>query len=134
MELVFKVILSLAFTVTWLIAMAWVWTHQVDPIATFKRVADRTVSGPEWIATRDPNKIYQDRLPVGEIAGPVTIADNEVTFTRLVNTTPLKVNEPLEYQRLRLQVVHIQASTGVMADPRGMLTAVLDGVRCKVIK
>jgi len=51
-------------------AMRWVWTHQVDPIATFSRVAEKAVAGPDWVATRDPNKIYQGRVAVGDIAGP----------------------------------------------------------------
>lgn len=48
----------------------WVWTHQIDPLATVGRWVKGKVQ-PEFFATRDPNKLYQDGQPVADVAGPV---------------------------------------------------------------
>jgi hypothetical protein len=134
MELAFKIVLSLAFTAIWAFTMRWVWTQQVDPIETIARMAGKTVAGPDWVATRDATKIYQNGQPVGDINGSVQLGDDKVIFQRLINTGSLDQSRPFEYQRTTLQIQRINTMTGMMSGPTGVLSAVLDGVECRVIK
>jgi len=57
-----------------------------------------------------------------------------VTFARLINTTPLKIDEPFEYQRLTLRAMTIDTSIGTLGNSRGAVTGVLDGVHCEIVK
>ena len=58
-ELTFRIILTVVFTGVWLIVVRSVWTNQLDPRATIW-FSEKTLAPPDWIATRDPNKLYQD--------------------------------------------------------------------------
>ena len=69
LENLFKVTLTVVFTAVWLAGVRWVWTHQLDPIATVQRLIRKPFKAPEWVATREPNKIYQNGNVVGEVIG-----------------------------------------------------------------
>jgi hypothetical protein len=111
----------------------WIWTHQIDPKATLNSVFRRTLEQ-DWLATRDPNKLYQDGNPVAEVVGPVQMGEGSIYFERLANTSLLDTQQPVEYQRLKLRIVRIETAIGHLASPRGTLSAVLDKVQCQVLK
>jgi hypothetical protein len=88
LENLFKVTLSVVFTAVWLVGVRWVWAHQLDPVATAQRLMRKPFKAPEWVATREPNKIYQNGSVVGEVVGPVQEQDSNsiILFEKLANT------------------------------------------------
>lgn len=133
MEMLFKLILSAAVLVLGVIAFRWIWTHQLDLPATISKASDKVVAPPDWVATRDPKKIYQDGNTVGDVTGPVDQQGTMMVFSQLVNTSTFDANKPFEYQRTKLRVVRVNASIGMFSDGRQVLTGVLQGVECQII-
>jgi hypothetical protein len=71
MELVFKVVVIGFLTLAWALSIRWIWTHHIDIRGTITRVAEKSVAPPEWLVTREPNKIYQNGAVVADVSGPV---------------------------------------------------------------
>lgn len=138
MELTFRIILTIVFTGVWLIGLRWVWTNQLDPRATVSRFSEKTLAPPDWVATREPNKVYQSGRAVGDVAGPVNQWDDQLTFAQLVNTTGFDRTKPFEYQRLTLRVLSVGSIIGMKSEVSDqgsrVLTAVLENVSCLVVK
>src|SRR3972149_10898462 len=57
-EFLFKLGLSVVMVAVSGGALHWICTHQIDPIASVARLLQGAVE-PGWVATRDPNKLYQ---------------------------------------------------------------------------
>lgn len=138
MELTFRIILTIVFTGVWLIGVRWVWTNQLDPRGTISRFQEKTLAPPDWVATRDPRKLYQNGRAVGDVIGPVEQREDHVRFVQLANTTQFNRSEPFEYQRLTLRVQSLGSIIGMKSEvseqgPR-VLTAVLENVVCTVVK
>ena len=138
MELSFRIILTVAFTVIWFIGVRWVWTHQLDPRATVSRLSEKALAPPDWVATRDPNKMYQGGKAVGDVTGPVQQKDGQVHFGQLANTTGFDREKTFEYQRLTLKVVRIGTMAGMkveMTDKGARtLTGVFEDVVCDIVR
>ncbi len=134
LEWLFKIALTIFFTIIWLIGLHWIWTTHLDPRATIQRMFQKAVAPPEWVATRDPNKIYQGGKIVGDVSGPVEPKDRQVSFAQLSNTGDLDRGQPFEYQRLRLRVVRIHTAVGMKVEPSRTLTNVLEDVLCEIVQ
>lgn len=119
----------------WLIH--WAWSKQIDPKATLKKVATKPFEAPAWVATRDPNKVYQNGVAVGDVSGEVQREGTKVVFAQLANTAQLKTGAPVEYQRIRLRIVQVQSISGVKSVVTGegssVTTNVMEGVECEVV-
>jgi hypothetical protein len=116
METLFKVAITVVVLclIYYGLMFLWgVWRSQVDPRATFVRILDTLKPKAEVIATRDPNKIYQDGKAVGDVSGEVAEDGRTVKFTRILNTSALKVEQPFEYKRLRLKILSVATRTGM---------------------
>ena len=134
METLFKVIVTLG--VLWFIyfqiTFLWkFWHSQVDPTGTIDRVIEKLKPDSDVIATRDPNRLYQNGYVVGNVDGEVSIEGDTVVFTELSETAKLNENEPFQYQRLSLKIKNIQHRTGILATMKGPKNAVLRQVVCK---
>jgi hypothetical protein len=138
MELAFRIFLTLFFTTTWLIALNWVWTKQLDPRATLARAFGSLIGPPEWVATRDPNQIYQDGRAVGEVTGRVQERGSQIWFAQLANTTGFDAGKPFEYRRLTLRIVRVATMTGMKVEMTQSgsrtLTGVFEDVLCDVLR
>ena len=136
LENLFKVTLSVVFTAGWLVGVRWVWTHQLDPVATVQRLVGKPFKAPEWVATREPNKIYQNGNVVGEVIGPVQEQDSIIRFEKLANTSALNKGVVFQYQRHDLQIRQIgHAISAESAHPGApLLMNVLDNVVCEKVR
>jgi hypothetical protein len=133
MEMIFKLALSTVVLLACFFGLRWIWTHQLDFRATISKASDKVVTAPDWVATRDPNKIYQDGSPVGDVHGSVNQQDTAYVFSQLVNTSSFDTTKPFEYKREKLRVSRIKKSIGMKSDGRQVLTGVLEGVECQTI-
>lgn len=133
MELLFKLILSAISLMICFFSLQWIWTYQLDFKATIGKASDKVVALPDWVATRDPMKIYQSGNVVGDVNGPVNQQGTTYVFSQLINTSSFDTTKPFEYQRARLSVSRINISIGMKSDGRQVLTGVLEGVECQTI-
>ncbi len=133
MEMFIKVALSAVFAIVFFFGLRWVWTHQLDLPATISKASGKVVAPPDWVATRDPKKIYQDGNTVGDVTGPVDQQGTTMVFSQLANTSAFDANKPFEYQRTKLRVVRVNASIGMQSDGRQVLMGVLQGVECEIL-
>lgn len=138
MELVLRIVLTAILSGIWLIGLRWVWTNQLDPRATVARLTGKALAPPDWVATRDPAKIYQGSAAVGDVRGQVTNEGSQVRFQQLVNTTGFDRDQPFEYQRLTLRIVSIRTMIGMKIETTEggseTLTGVLEDVLCDIAK
>jgi hypothetical protein len=135
LENLFKVTLSVLFTAVWLVGVRWVWTHQLDPVATVQRLMRKPFKAPEWVATREPNKIYQNGNVVGEVIGPVQEQDSIIRFEKLANTGALNKEVVFQYQRHNLQIRQIGAAYQMQFVPGAApAIAVLEKVVCEKVR
>lgn len=138
MEVAFRILLTVFFTATWLIALNWVWTNQLDPRATVSRLLGKAVAPPEWVATREPNRIYQGGVAVGDVMGSVDRLGSQIRFAQLANTTGFDSSRPFDYQRLTLRIVRVATRTGMKVEMTESgsrtLTGVFEDVLCDVVK
>lgn len=138
LETIFKVAFTVGVTAVWIWSVRWVWTAQVDPRATVSKLVAKPFEAPDWVATRDPTKIYQDGRVVGDVIGDATSDGKEFRFEQLVNTGELKRDSPIEYQRYRLRIVGIQAIIGMKSSVSDqgsqVLSNVMEGVTCDILQ
>lgn len=138
MELAFRIVLTVFFTATWLIALNWVWTKQLDPRATVSRILGKAVAPPEWVATREPNRIYQGGVVVGEVTGSVEELGSQIRFSQLANTIGFDATRPFEYRRLTLRIVRVATKAGMKVEMTESgsrtLTGVFEDVLCDIVK
>ncbi len=142
LENLFKFGLIIVFTALWLAAVRWVWMSQLDPVATVQRLIQKPFKAPEWVATRDPNKIYQGGNVVGEVTGPVQEQGVAIRFARLANTAALNQGKPFQYQRHTLRIREVGSAIGMKTEMHvsesgatsRTLTAVLENVVCEKVQ
>lgn len=60
-----------------------------NPAKNVQRLMRKPFKAPEWVATRESNKIYQNGNVVGEVIGPVQEQDSIIRFEKLANTGAL---------------------------------------------
>ena len=132
MEILFKIVASAILVGACFIGLRWVWTHQIDVKATVTKASEKVAAPPDWVATRDQNKIYQGGAPVGDVTGPVNKQGATYVFSQLANTSSFETSKSFEYQRYKLRVSRINTSIGMKSDGRRVLTAVLEGVECQL--
>jgi hypothetical protein len=115
--------------------LKWTWFNQIDPKQTFSRFLKKATPSAEVIATRDPNKIYQNGNPVGNITGNVTIKDNNIIFEKLIETSALERNIPFEYKRDTYKIIKIEQEIGAeISNITGFNKNVLKNVVCEKMK
>ena len=138
MELIFRIILTVVLTGVWLVGLRWVWTNQLDPRATVSRLSEKALAPPEWVATRDPNKIYQGGAAVGEVTGAVENGNNQIRFAQLANTTGFDASKLFEYQRFTLKIVWVGTMVGMKVEMTTAgsrtLVGVFEDVLCDIVK
>jgi hypothetical protein len=136
--MVFKVVMTLMMIVFCLWGIKWLWTTQIDPVATVTKMAKKPFEAPTWVATRDSKKIYQDGVAVADVTGEVRQTSEGLLFAELANAGQVKRNLPIEYQRHRLRIVKVGAIIGmksvVTSQGSQIVTNVMEGVVCEVIK
>ena len=107
-------------------------------MATASRLIRKPFEAPTWVATRDPKKLYQDGSIVGDITGDVKQDGKKIRFAQLANTSLLKCDMPIEYQRYRFWIVHVNTVIGMKSSvsDKGtqVLTAVMEGVTCDIVE
>jgi hypothetical protein len=133
METLFKLVLSAVVLSICAFGLRWIWTHQLDFWATVNRATDKVIAAPDWVATRDPKKIYQEGNAVGDVSGSVSQTGETYLFSQLVNTGSLNKEKPFEYQRVKLRVVRIERKIEMKVGGPQLLTGVLEGVECQKI-
>ena len=142
LENLFKFVLIIVFTTLWLAAVRWVWTSQLDAVATVQRLIRKPFKAPDWVATREPDKIYQGGKVVGEVTGLVEEQGATVRFAQLANTSSLDQAKDFQYQRFTLRIRQIGSVFGMKAQTRASgsgvtsqtLTAVLENVVCEKVR
>jgi hypothetical protein len=132
-ELLFKISLTLVLVIPVAGALRWIWTNQLDPGATVSRIF-QSASEPEWVATRDPMKLYQEGQSVADITGAISEEGLRVVFMQLVNAASLDVSQPVEWRRLNLRVVRVRESIDLAGGGGGVLQDVRRGVECQIIQ
>jgi hypothetical protein len=90
---------------------------------------------PEWVATRESNKIYQNGNVVGEVIGPVQEQDSIIRFEKLANTGALNKGVVFQYQRHSLKIRHIGRAVALQSFPgEAPVMAVLEDVVCEKVR
>ncbi len=139
LELSFKIILTLVVILLCFGFLRWIWTHQIDPIETIKRLGKRKAQETlDIFATRDQNAIYQGGIIVGKVSGNVDEVDSKIIFREIFDTSNLNQNLPFEYRRDRLRIISIGSFTGMdikMVDGKSTIKHnVIKDVVCERIK
>jgi len=139
MELVFKLFLTALVLFFFIGSLRWIWFSQIDPKETMRLFLSSPAKSPEWVAMRDPSKIYQHGKEVGNLNGAVIPSQDQLIFTEICDTEAFNTTEPFEYKRTTYRVVSIGGRIGmaVGADDQGGLTsrkAVMTDVVCEVWK
>ncbi len=138
-ELSFKIILTLVVILLCFGFLRWIWTHQIDPIETIKRLGKRKAQETlDIFATRDQNSIYQGGIIVGKVSGNVDEVDSKIIFREIFDTSNLNQDLPFEYRRDRLRIISIGSSTGMdikMVDGKSTIKHnVIRDIVCERIK
>jgi len=135
-------IIKIAITVTIILVsvgmIRWIWTHQIDALATVSGIL-RSAVEPKGIATRDPNKLYQNGEPVADVVDDVEESGTSVLFHRLANAGNLDRKATFQYGRLTLRIVKTGTETGLLTNllPSGstqIMNNVIDDVECVLAK
>lgn len=138
MEILFKVFLTLIVLFFCFGSIKWIWFNQIDIKETITGILNKPQKSMEWVATRDPTKIYQDGKIVGNISGGINESDSQIVFLELCDTEGLNANNLFEYKRDKLKIKSIGSSIGMMgaSGPSGAIAkkAVLMNVVCDRIK
>ena len=138
LELLIKLGLSVVVVVVAAGTLSWIWTHQVDPRATLDSLFRGAVE-PDWVVTRNQDKLYQDGVPVADVVGEVVETDSKITFRRLANASSLDRSKEFEYRRLKARVLNVRGENGISVrqSPDGNMETmreVLKDVECEIVK
>ena len=138
LELSIKIIFSVIALLLCIFVIRWLWTHQIDPVETVKRLLGKAEKPVEWIATRDPNAIYQNGQIVGNVSGGVEETDGKMVFREICNTSSLDQDSFFEYRRDRFEIISIGHIIGqeIVTTDKGteIKKALLKNVQCERIK
>lgn len=133
-ELILKIFITLFAIAIFSGVLYWIWSHQLDPKATVEKVIHRAIEPPDWIATRDQNKVYQNGKPIADVRGDIREDGLRVTFDQLVNVQGLSTDQPIEYRRLKLHVLNVGSVRGVLSTGFETLQNVWGEVECVQIE
>jgi hypothetical protein len=137
LEVAFKIVLTISYIALLVLALRWTWALHLDPRATIWRYVEKVVGPPDWVVTRDSNKLYQGSTAIADVTGPVEHKGNRVRFVQLANASGFDRSQPFEYQRLRLRVVQVGKIIGqqVVVSAAGSKTMmnVLEDVQCDIV-
>lgn len=131
-EVLSKLLLSAVIVIPALGALRWIWTNQIDLKATVEKFVGGAIQ-PDWIPTRDANKLYQAGRRVADVSGEVEQREGRVLFHRLVDVRGLNTADPVEYGRLKLRVRQIGTIAGTLSAGTETLQNVWDNVDCEVV-
>lgn len=141
MEILLKIgitLVTLVFIYYQCIFIKWVWTSQIDSKKTISKILKKAAPDTDTIATRDPNKIYQNGNVVGDITGQIEEKDNLIIFKQISNTSNLDQGVLFEYKRNKCRIIRINTSIGIKIVATNSGTerrdAVIEDVVCKKIE
>ncbi len=137
-ELLFKVFLTIVVLFFSIGSLKWIWRSQIDVKETGRKLLETPQKSMDWVATREPDKIYQNGKVVGNVSGPVDDSDEYIKFQELSETSALNQNAFFEYQRYKLKIKQIESITGMKIDTSNdkssVKRSVLSNVVCEKIK
>jgi hypothetical protein len=137
-ELSIKLVITLLVIVFAFKALHWTWTSHIDLKATVERYIRKEPKIADVVATRDPNKIYQNGKAVGQVTGEVRTQNDQLVFEEITDTSALNHGEPFEYQRLRVRIVEIESLAGIKSTVSSagsvIKQAVLEQVVCERVE
>jgi len=133
-QIVFKIAVTIILIIIPLYLILWLWGQQVDLKQTFWNIF-KSISPvkKEIIATRDPNKIYQDGKEVGNVTGNVSRTNEYILFEEVCDTGELNIRNPFEYGKYTLKVTHIDEIVGIKMGTH-IKKEVKSGMKCMILK
>jgi hypothetical protein len=135
LEISFKICVTIVIGIViyWqVVFLKWLWPSHIDVKATLSKFVREAAPKKDVIATRDPNKIYQNGLPVGNVIGGVKEVDDTTVFEKISETSDLKRDAPFEFKRDKLKIIKIEQVSAVdISNLTGSHEAVLKDVVCK---
>lgn len=136
-ELIFKLVLTFIMIVVVLTAMVtirWTWSRQIDVKGTILGVLRNKTEKPlDWVATRDPNAIFQNNNIVGNITGEVKESDGKIIFTEICDTFNFEIDAPFEYKRDKLKVIKVGVRIGSLSSTTNQGTRIKNNVMRNVV-
>jgi len=137
MEIAFKIAMTILGCIVFLFFLRGVWKGQIDIKETCSRIVRKVITEPDFIAKRDPNKIYQNGKEVGVVSKNVQEKNDTIIFEELCETENLDRDIPFEYQRHKLRIIRIESIAGLKISASNTETeakkAVLTNVVCERI-
>ncbi len=137
-KILIKIIITIFGVIVFTFFLKGVWKGQLDIKETISRLAKKLVSEPDFLAKRDPNKIYQNGNEVGVVCCEVRENGDIITFEELNETERLNGNIYFEYKRYKLKTIQVETITGLKISTSSTNSiskkAVLSNVVCKKIK
>ena len=133
MEISFKIVMTILGCFVLLFFLWGVWKGQIDIKETSSRILRKVISEPDFIAKRDPNKIYQNGKEVGIISKAVQEKDDTIIFGELCETEELDRDIPFEYQRRKLKIIRIESVAGLKISASSKDTNLKEGVLTNVV-
>ena len=133
-EMIFKIVVT-GFSI-WMciIFLHWLWTSQIDVKETIMRpIQGKVLEKNEWVATRDPNIIYQNNTSVGNVSGKVEHQNGKVIFREICDTSSLNRAMPFEYKRDKFKIISIRQAIGLFSSASSSGTQVKHNVIIDVI-
>ena len=137
-EFLFKLFLTILVLFFAIGSLRWIWKTQIDPKETVKRLVTEAPSkSMDWVATRDPHRLYQDGQIVANVSGEVEESEAKIIFHELCDTEKLRRHQPIQYKRWNLKIVSIGVISGmkitVSSNKTNSKKAVLKDVICDKI-
>ena len=97
MEIIIKVIITITVLLFSFKIIYWTWTSHIDPNTTIQRYISKKPTIADALVTRDPNKIYQNSDPVGNVTGSVKTQKKQVIFEEIFDLLFIK-RRPIHLQ------------------------------------
>lgn len=137
-EFLFKLFLTILVLFFAIGSLKWIWKTQIDPKETVKRLVTEAPSkSMDWVATRDPRRLYQDGQIVANVSGEVEESEDKIIFHELCDTEKLRRDQPIQYKRWNLKIVSVGGISGmkitVSSNKANSKKAVLKDVICDKI-
>jgi hypothetical protein len=139
MEIFFKIIGTCIIAWICVASLCWLWTQQIDiRESVFRAFKFMSLQKSEWVATRDPNIIYQNSASVGNVSGKIEPQNGKVIFREICDTSLLNRAMPFEYRRDKFKIIGIRQTIGLFSSvsPSGTQVKhnVIIDVVCEKIK
>ena len=120
MQFFYKGIITVVVLIFWFypgyLFLRMIWKSQIDPKATCSRIVTFLSPASEEIATREPDKIYQDGKVVGTVLGKIKETSQDFEFFVIYDTSQLNSNIPIEYKRHKLKIISNSPKIGLYFD------------------